>query len=131
MSLDAKARAGSRLTLQDQVLDLLKKAGARGCTGEELSSITWRFGACLFELRKKGWTITTQDRPGTDVPLYLLTPGTVTPSKQVDLMRQGAPARPSAGPVVGFCKCGHLAAQHRPGGGRCFDCDCQGFHSQE
>lgn len=127
MPVDSKTRATNRLSYQDQVLAMLKRAGHRGCTTEELLTIHHRFSARIFELRAKGWPIVTMDRPGTDCATFVLRPGTyVDPPKQTDMLRPPK-ARPSAGPVVGICFCGHTAGQHRHGGGACFDCTCGSF----
>ena len=132
MSATAKDRATKRLSYQDQVLAMLKRAGHRGCTTEELLTIHHRFSASIFELRAKGWAIVTVDRPGTDCATFVLRPGTYSaPPAQTDLVKPPL-SKPSA-PVAfyGICECGHAAGQHRSHGAHaCFDCTCTTFSPQ-
>lgn len=50
----------------DRVFNLLLEAGSRGVTGPEFveKNAGWRFGACIFVLRKKGWKISSQREAG-------------------------------------------------------------------
>jgi hypothetical protein len=129
VSLDAKTRAGARLSYQNQVLAMLKRAGHAGATTEDLLTIHHRFSASIFELRAKGWPIVTLDRPGTDNATFVLRPGTYADTpKQADLMRppMATPSKPVA--FFGLCACGHTAGQHRAHGAHaCFDCTCTTF----
>lgn len=131
MSLPAKPKAKRRLSQQEMVLDMLQKAGPRGCTGDQLSQVTWRFSSPIHALRAKGWNIQTQDQKGTDVGLYVLLPGTYTEQRQLDALQPRPPFRPAQGMVTGVCTCRHMKAWHHMGTGFCRECPCNEYRAEE
>lgn len=127
-----KVRAAKRVSLQDQILALLKKAGPKGCNTLTLAEVTHRFSARIWDLKQKGWDILTVGLEGTDNCAYVLQ-DQAKPVPQPDLLRAAAPAKPSNDLMEGICDCGHMAAWHRPvkgGGHKCAECPCTTFKSQ-
>lgn len=133
MALPAKEKAASRLTIQDQVLALLKQGGAAGVTAPTLAEVTWRFGGSIHELKKKGWDIETKHVDGQEHAIYILHGVKAAPPKEhPDLLQRPAPATPSSGfddrPT---CLCFHPAAWHRNTHGSCSatGCTCRSYHT--
>ncbi len=133
MALMPKETAESRLSLQDQVLALLKKAGPRGCEGPILGEVTWRFGSAINCLRAKGWSIDTVKIDGKTYALYILRGPVTPPSKQTDMLQPPAPAKPSAGMVQGNCICHHPRAWHKGhfNNEGCRECACTHFQDEQ
>lgn len=131
MSLEPKERAASRLSIQDQVLRVLKEARAKGVTGAELTPISWRFGGAIHALRQKGWAIKTLDQEGTDVARYVLEPGVEVPNRQLDALAARPPFKAAAGFVVGLCECHHVRGAHHLGEGYCKECGCNHFKAED
>jgi len=130
MSLTAKDRATSRLSIQDQVLAALQAAGRAGVSGEALAPISWRFGGAIHALRQKGWAIQTKDQPGTDGKLYVLDSTIEKPSGQLDALAPRPPFRPAAGMVTGVCECHHVRGAHHLGSGYCRECNCSHYKAE-
>lgn len=127
-----EVRATKRVSHQDQILALLKKAGPKGCNTLTLAEVSHRFSARVWDLKKKGWNILTVGLVGTDNCAYILQ-DQVNTVPQPDLLRAQAPAKPSEKIMEGICECGHMAAWHRPvkgGGHKCAECPCTSFSSQ-
>lgn len=129
MSLDSNSVAKNRLSQQDRILLMLNEAGSAGCTSEDLLHVSHRFSGRVYDLRQKGWNITTQDRPGTEMVVYVLHPDVVQ-HNQPDLLQQVPPAKPSAAPATGLCVCGHVKGWHSHGKDGCSDCMCSHFTEQ-
>ncbi len=131
MAAPADIRAAKRTTYMDQVLAQLQAAGPRGMTTADLCNIHHRFSATIFQLRARGWAITTIDQEHAESSLYILDPS-IKPVNQPDLVQRVPPARPSAPPVAGLCDCGHVAGMHRPtqDGHACTACVCTEFKQQ-
>lgn len=60
-----------RLSARERILRLLRARGPAGATNLELNAICFRFGGRLFELRRRGHTIRTENR-GSGVFLFVL-----------------------------------------------------------
>lgn len=54
------------------ILSVLRRAGPRGATGEELNKIAFRYGGRLFELRQAGYVIETQPGQSGGMWVYVL-----------------------------------------------------------
>ncbi len=127
-----KVRAVKRVSHQDQVLALLKKAGPKGCTTGTLCEVSHRFSARIWDLKQKGHNILTVGLEGTDSCAFVLV-DPVNVVAQPDLLRAPAPAKPSNDNATGICECGHMAAWHRPvkgGGHKCAECPCTEIRPQ-
>ena len=72
MPLQIKERAERRLTKQEEILDLLERAGKDGVSTGQLVRIQPRFSARIYELRKNGWVIDRLEIPGSDNCRYIL-----------------------------------------------------------
>ena len=78
--------AGKALSQCDQILQLLRERGAAGITNVELNAICFRYGARLWELRREGHSIRTENR-GSGVFAFVLDAQPAKPSKS-DYMRR-------------------------------------------
>jgi hypothetical protein len=72
--IPAKDKSIKRLTDQERVLLMLNQAGLDGVTTAQLLTISHRFSARIWDLRKKGWNIVTKDVPGEEWARFVLVP---------------------------------------------------------
>lgn len=71
--------------LETVILERLKKAGRAGITNAELAKTTLRYGAVLFTLREKGYSIITEEVKGAKRrKTFRYTLLSKTPGKPID-----------------------------------------------
>jgi hypothetical protein len=64
-----------RETQKAKILGMLQKAGALGCTSEELNRVAFRYASVIFRLRRLGHEIETVERNGTELARFILRRG--------------------------------------------------------
>lgn len=55
---------GRRISARERILRLLRARGSAGATNLELNSISFRYGARLWELRRRGFVIESRNDGG-------------------------------------------------------------------
>jgi hypothetical protein len=83
-SQDRPSDASKNSSQRDQILRLLSERDAAGVTNLELNEICFRYGARIWELRRKGHSISTKNR-GEGVFLFVLE---VQPAKPAESERR-------------------------------------------
>lgn len=56
---------------KERILEMLKRAGADGCTSETLNRVAFRYASVIHRLRRDGYLIETADRHNTELARYI------------------------------------------------------------